>query len=68
MTWMTRRPEPTPEPTLRPAEVVVSRPTPRLGRGVCWRDIAAEIDAEGGSETGGNAIPNPWSPDPEEAA
>lgn len=61
MTWTTRRPEPDPEP----APVVVSRPLPRLGGGLCWSLIAAEIEREaGGSETGGN-LPNPWSPDPE---
>lgn len=61
MTWTTRRPEPEPEPALRPCEVVVSRPMPRLGRGVCWSDIVAEIERDHQRP----AIPNPWSPDPE---
>lgn len=46
-------------------EVEPTRILPRLGHGVCWSQVVAEIAEDaGGSETGGNA-PNPWTPDPD---
>lgn len=61
MTWMTRRPDPeppVPDPTIREVHLGM----PRLGRGVCWSDIVAEIERDHQRP----AIPNPWSPEPPE--
>lgn len=59
MTWTTRRPEP--DPAL--AEPI--RSMPRMGGGVCWSLVVAQMAEE---EAERQPAPNPWSPDPEEAA
>ncbi|MFJ1765039.1 DUF6222 family protein [Amycolatopsis sp. NPDC088138] len=49
--------------TPEPAHIHV---LPRLGRGVCWADITAEIAEDEAKRVD---IPNPWTPtDPKEAA
>jgi hypothetical protein len=61
VTWMTRRPDPEP-PTVPVVEHIIS--VPRLGRGLCWADLTAEMAAERTVPA-----PNPWTPtDPKEAA
>lgn len=61
MTWLTRRPEPEPPPVPDPTIREVHLGMPRLGRGICWTDLIAEMAAERTVPA-----PNPWTPtDPE---
>jgi len=66
--WPSRRSDPEPAapevPDYMPrpvAEEQIQR-LPRLGRGVCWSEIVAEIAAEASRSD----LPNPWSPEPPE--
>ncbi len=55
--WFTRRPEP-PVPVVERIQQL-----PRLGRGLCWSALVAEIESERTEPA-----PNPWTPDDPEGA